>query len=121
MTKRSSYVVELMHGIHSRSSKLVKLVHGLHQEDPRVVELEVELYHGYSSSDHRSPGMVKLVMELHHGSPRVVRLEVGLHQGCFIREQKVSRSGEASDEASPPKMQECEVYDETSLWEFQEM
>ena len=35
----------------------------------------------------------------------MVKLEVGLHQGCFIREQEVSRGGEASDGASPPKIQ----------------
>ena len=58
---------------------MVELVHGLHQEGPRVVKLEVGLYHGCPSSDHRSPGVVKLVMGLHHGSPRVVKLEVGLH------------------------------------------
>ena len=68
---------------------MVKLVYGLHQEGPRVVELEVELHHGCSGSNHRSHGVVKLVMGLHHGSPRVVKLEVGLYQGCFIREQEV--------------------------------
>ena len=79
-----------------------------------MVELEVGLHHGCSGSDHRSPGVVKLVMGLHHGSPRVVKLEVGLHQGCFIREQEVSQGGEASDGASPPKIQESEVHDGTS-------
>ena len=59
--------------------------------------------------------MVKLVMGLHHGSPTVVKLEVGLHRGCYIREHEVSRGGEASDGASPPKMQEGEVHDGTSL------
>ena len=57
---------------------------------------------------------MKLVMGLHHGSPRVVKLEVGLHQRCFIREQEVSPSGEASNGASPPKMLEGEVHDGTS-------
>ena len=42
----------------------------------------------------------------------MVKLELGLHQGCYIREHEVSR-------ASPPKMQEDEVYDGTSPWEFQ--
>ena len=89
---------------------MVKLVHGLHQEGPRVVELEVGLHHGCSSSDHRSPEVVKLVMGLYHGSPKVVKLEVAkLHQRCYIREHEVSRDGEASDGASPPKMQEGEV------------
>ena len=89
-------------------------MYGLHQESPRVVELEVELHNGCLGSDHRSSGVVKLVMRLHHGSPRVVKLEVGLHQGCFIREQEVFRGGEASDGASPPKIQEGEVHDGTS-------
>ena len=48
-----------------------------------------------------------------------MKLEVGLHQRCFIREQEVSRGGEASDRASSQKMQEDEVYDGTSPWEFQ--
>ena len=64
--------------------------------------------------------MVKLVMGHHYGSPRVVKLVVGLHQGCFIDKQEVSWGGEASDRASPPKMQEGEVHDGTSPWEFQE-
>ena len=84
-----------------------------------MVELEVWLHHEYPGSDHKSLGVVKLVMELHQGSPRVVKLEIGLHQGCYIREHEVSRGGEASDGASPPKMQEGEVHDETSPWEFQ--
>ena len=71
------------------------------------------------TSDHRSSGVVKLVMGLHHGSPRVVKLEVGLHQGCYIREHEVSQGGEASNGASPPKIQESEVHDGTSPWEFQ--
>ena len=50
--------------------------------------------------------VMKLVMGLHHGSPMVVKLDLGLHQGCYIREHKVSRGGEASDGASSPKMQE---------------
>ena len=108
-----------MHGLHPRSSKVVKLAHGLHQESPRVVELEVGLYHGCLGSDYRSPGVVELVRWLHHGSPRVVKLELGLHQGCYIREHEVSRGGEASDGASSPKMQEGEVHDGTSPWEFQ--
>ena len=63
--------------------------------------------------------MVKLVMGLHHGSPTIVKLEVQLHQGCYIREHEVSRGGEASDGALPPKIQEGEVHDGTSPWEFQ--
>ena len=47
----------------------------------------------------------------------MVKLELGLHQGCYIREHEVSQGGEASDGASPPKMQEGEVHDGTSLWE----
>ena len=49
----------------------------------------------------------------------MVKLEVGLHEGCYIREHEVSRGGEANDGASPQKMQECEVRDGTSPWEFQ--
>ena len=101
------------------SSQVVKLVYGLHQEGPRVVELEVGFDLGCPSSDCRSPRVVKLVMGLHHGSPMVVKLEVGLHQRCFIREQKVSQGGEASDGASPSKVQEGEVHDGTSPWESQ--
>ena len=97
---------------------MVKLVHGLHQENPRVVDLKVGLHHGYLSGDYGCPGVVKLVMGLHHGSPREVKLEIGLHQGCFIREQEVSRGGEASDAVSPPKVQEGEVHDGTSPWEI---
>ena len=41
------------------SSKVVKLVHGLHQESPRMVELEVGLHHGCLGSDHRSSGVVE--------------------------------------------------------------
>ena len=63
--------------------------------------------------------MVKLVMGLHHGSPRVVKLEIRLHQGCYIMGQEVSWSGEASDGASPLKVQEGEVHDGTSPWESQ--
>ena len=59
--------------------------------------------------------MVKVVMGLHHRSPRVVKLKVGLHQICYIREHEVSRGGEANDGASPPKMQEGEVHNGTSL------
>ena len=33
----------------------------------------------------------------------------------------MSRGGEASDGASPPKMQAGEVHDGTSPWEFQEV
>ena len=90
VTKGSSYVVELVHGLYLRSLKVMKQMHGLHQEDPMVMELDVELHHGCPNSDQRSPEVVKLVMELHHGSPREVKLKVGLHQGCFIREQEVS-------------------------------
>ena len=94
---------------------MLKLVMGLHQlGSPKVVKLEVGLHHGCPGSDHRSPGVVKLVMELYHGNPRVVKLEVGLHQGCYIREHEVFQGGEASDGASPPKMQEGEVHDGTS-------
>ena len=114
-------MVELVFGFHDVNSggdqgkfQVVELVHGLHQESPRVVELKVRIYHGCLSSDHRSPGVVKLVMGLHHGNPRVVRLEVGLHQRLFMKEQEVSWGGEASDGASPPKMQEGEVHDGTS-------
>ena len=53
-------------------------------------------------------------MRLHHGSPSVVKLVIRLHQGCYIREHEVSRGGEASVEASPPKMQEGEIYNGTS-------
>ena len=63
--------------------------------------------------------MVELVMWIHHGSPKVVKLVMRLYQGCYIREHEVSRGGEASDRASPPKMQEGEVHDGTSPWEFQ--
>ena len=87
---------------------MVELVHGIYQEGPRVVELEVGVHHRCPSSDHRSPKVVKLVMGLHHGSPRVVKLKISLHQGCYIREHEVSRGGEASNGASPPKMQEGE-------------
>ena len=76
-----------------------------------MVELKVGLHHGCLGGDHRClggdhrcPGVVKLVMGLHRGSSMVVKLEVGLHQGCCIREHEVSRGGEASDGASPPKM-----------------
>ena len=92
--------MELVHGLNPKSPNVVKLVHGLHQESPRMVELEVGFYHGCPSSDHRSP--------------RVVKLVIGLHQGCFIREQEVSRGGEASDKALSQKMQEYEVHDGTS-------
>ena len=98
-------MVELVHGLHHRSPKVVKLVHGLH--------------HGCLGGDHGCPEVVKLVMGLHHGSPMVVKLEVGLHQGGYIREHEVSRGGGASDGASPPKIQEGEVHDGTSPWEFQ--
>ena len=97
----------------------MKLVHGLHQEGPRVVKLEVGLHHGCPGSDHRSPAVVKLVMGFHHGSPTVVKLEVGLQQGCYIKKYEMSQGGEATDGASPPKIQEGEVYDECSPWESQ--
>ena len=98
---------------------MVKLMHGSHQEDPRVVNLEVGLHHGCLGSNHRSPKVVELMMGLHQGSPRMVKLEVGLHKGCYIRDNEVSRGGEASDRALPPKMQEGEVLDGTSPWESQ--
>ena len=44
----------------------------------------------------------------------MVKLEVGLHQRCLISEQEATRSGEASDGASPQKMQEGEIHDGTS-------
>ena len=44
-----------------------------------------------------------------------MKLELGRHQRCYIREHEVSWGGEASDGASPPKIQEGEVYDGTSL------
>ena len=84
---------------------MVKLVHGLH--------------HGCLGGDYGCPEVVKLVMELCHGSPMVVKLEVGLHRGGYIREHEVFRGGEASVGASPPKVQEGEVHDGTSPWEFQ--
>ena len=83
---------------------MVKLVHGLLQESPTVIELEVGLYHGCLGGDHGCLGVMKLVMGLHRGSPTVMKLEVGLHQRCYIREYEVSRGGEASDGASPPKI-----------------
>ena len=86
-----------------------------------VMELEVGLHHGCLSDDHRSPEVVELVMELHYGSLKVVKLKVGLHQGCYKREHEVSWSSEASDGASPPKMQEGEVHEGISLWEFQQV
>ena len=70
-----------------------------------MVELKVGLHHRYPGSDHRSPRVVKLVMRF--------------HQGCFIREQEVSQGSEASDGASPSKIQEGEVHDGTSPWESQ--
>ena len=84
---------------------MVKLVHGLH--------------HGCLGDDHGCPEVVKLVMGLHRGSPMVVKLEVGLHRGGHLREHEVIRGGEASVGASPPKVQEGEVHDGTSPWEFQ--
>ena len=77
VTKGSSYVVEL--------------VHGLYQESPRLMELEVGLHHGCLDSDHRSPGVVELVMKLHHGSPTVMKLVMRLHQGCYIRQHRHCR------------------------------
>ena len=62
---------------------------------------------------------MKLVMRLHHGSPSVVKLVMKLHQGCYIKEHGVSQGGEASDRASPPKVQEGEVHNGTSPWESQ--
>ena len=98
-------MVELVHGVHHRSPKVVKLVHGLHR--------------GCLGGDHGCPEVVKLVMGLHRGSPMVVKLEVGLHRGGYVREHEVSRGGEASVGASPPKVREGEVHDGTSPWEFQ--
>ena len=94
-------------------------MHGLHHKSPKVVKLVYRLYHGCLGGDHGCSGVVKLVMGLHCGSPMVVKLEVGLHEGGYIREHEVFRGGEASDGASPPKVQEGEVHDGTSLWEFQ--
>ena len=97
-------VVELEVGLHygclssdRTSPGVVKLVMGLHHGSPMVVKLEVGLHYGCPGSDRRSIGVVKLVMGLYHGSPTVMKLEVGLHQRCFIKEQEVSRGGEASD------------------------
>ena len=111
-------MVELLHGLHQEDPRVVKLLHGLHQDGPRVVKLEVGLHHGCPGSDHRSPGVVKLVIRLYHGSSTVVKLEVELHQEYYIREHEVSQGGEASDGASP-QMQEGEIHDRTSPWEFQ--
>ena len=119
VTKGSSYMVELVHGLHRRNPGVVKLVMGLHQESPRVMELEVGLHHGCLSSDHRSPVVVELMMRLHHRSSTVVKLVMRLHQRCYIRKHEVFRGGEASVGASPPKMQEGEVHDGTSPWESQ--
>ena len=112
-------MMELVHGLYHRSLEVVKLVLGLLQESPKVVEVEVGLHHGCLGGDHGCPGVVKLVMGIHHGSSTVVKLEVGLHQGCYIKEHEVSWDGEASDGALPPNMQQGEVYDGTSSWEFQ--
>ena len=79
----------------------------------------MELHHRCHGSDHRSPEVMKLVMELYHGIPRVVKLKVWLHQGCCIRDLEVSQGSEASDEASPPKMQEGEIHDGISPSESQ--
>ena len=98
---------------------MVKLVHGLHHRSPKVVKLVHGLHHGCLGGDHGCPEVVKLVMELRRGCPMVVKLEVGLHRGGYIREHEVFRGGEASDGASPPKVQEGEVHDGTSPWEFQ--
>ena len=138
--QESPRVVELEVGFHHgclggdhRCLRVVKLVMGLHSGSPKLVKLEIGLHHGCPDSDYRSPGVVKLVMGLHHGSPkvmklvmglhhgspRVVKLEVGLHQGCYIKEHEVSRGGEASDGASPSKVQKDKVHDGTSPWEFQ--
>ena len=108
-----------MHRLHHKSPKVVKLVHGLLQESPRVVELEVGLHHGCFGADHGCLGVVKLEIGLHRGSRTVVKLEIGLHQGCYIREHEVSRGGEASDGASPPKVQKGGVYNGTLPWECQ--
>ena len=97
----------------------MELVHGLHHRSPKVVKLVHELHHGCLGGDHGCPVVVKLVMGLHRGCPMVVKLEVGLHRGGYVREHEVFRGGEASDGASPPKVQEGEVHDGTSPWEFQ--
>ena len=97
----------------------MKLIYGLLQDSPRVVELEVGLHHGCLGGDHGCPRVMKLVMGFHHGSPTVVKLEVGLHQGSYIREHEVSWGGEASNGASPPKMQNGKVHDGTLPWECQ--
>ena len=83
---------------------MVKLVHGLH--------------HGCHGGDHGCSEVVKLVMGLHRGYPMMVKLEVGLHRGGYVREHEVFRGGEASDGASPPKVQEDGVHEGTSRWEF---
>ena len=83
---------------------MVKLVHGLHHKSPKVVKLVHRLHHGCLDGDHGCLGVLKLVMGLHHGSPMVVKREVGLHQYGYIREHEVSRGGEASVGASPPKV-----------------
>ena len=119
VTKGSSYKVELVHGLHYRSPGAMKLVMGLHQRNPRVMELEVGLHHGCLGSDRKSPKVVELVMRLHQKNPTVVKLVMRLHERCYIREQEVSRGGEASVGASPPKIQEGEVHDGTSPWESQ--
>ena len=105
---------------------MVKLEVGLHHgcpnsdhRSPGVVKLEVGFHHGCRDSDHRSSEVVKLVMKLLHGNPRMVKLEVGVHQGCYIREHEVFRGDEANDGASSPKMQEGEVHNGISPWEFQ--
>ena len=77
------------------------------------------LHHGCLGGDHGCPDVVKLVMGLHRGCPMVVKLEVGLYRGGYVREHEVFRDGEASVGASPPKVQEGEVHDGTSPWEFQ--
>ena len=73
---------------------MMELVHRLHQEGPRVVELKVELHHGCSGGDYRSPGVVNLVMGLHHQRCKNVKFVIELHHGS-------PKECEASVGASP--------------------
>ena len=81
--------------------------------------------------------MVELVCGVHHvssgggqgkfqsgeasawASPRESNGGEARSWGCFIRELEVSQGDEASDGASPPKLQEGEVHNGTSPWELQ--
>ena len=87
------------------------IIHDLH-DCMMVVELKIGLHSGYFGSNHGNLGVVKLVMEHHQGSPKVVKLVMKLHQECFIREQEVSQGSEASDGASPCKLQGRRVHDD---------